>query len=439
VAGKRSIDAEGLRQLVLRTNTTLLQYSVILFQITAMLLLAFKTEGQIDTQALMFAAAMPLCTVLICKLFSRCWPIDRALLLLVMFLLSVSLVTLKAIARSPITPGEQAVYILAGFFAMAFGIVFIRNVRAWEKWLLPLLIISFAAVVAPLVIGTTLNGAKNWIVIRRGDTTLFSIQPSEFVKFTLIYILAASFSRNARLRSCIPAIFFSATLCGILVLEKDLGAVLIYFLTTIALFYAATANLPVTLAGLGAGAGAAVVAYKIMPLVQNRVELYLDPWADPLKGGYQLVQALIAIGSGGMFGMGLGLGLPRNVPLYHSDFIFASIAEQYGLIFSIFVITIYVLILMRGLSIATNARTSFHALLAFGVVCLIGLQTFINIGGNIKLIPLTGVTLPFVSAGGSSMVAMMAGMGLLLGVSSINANDEDDDLRRLTRREAGQE
>jgi len=437
VAGKRSIDAENLKQLVLRTNTSLLQYSVILFQITAMLLLAFKTEGKIDTQALWFAAAMPLCSVFVCKLFSRLWPVDRALLLMVIFLLSVSLVTLKAIARSPITPGEQALYIIAGFFAMAFGIFFIRHVRSWEKWLLPLLVVSLGAVASPLVVGTTVNGAKNWLVYERGGTVLFSIQPSEFVKFTLVYILASSFSRNARLRSCIPAIFFSAMLCGILVLEKDLGAVLIYFLTTIAMFYAATANLPVTVAGLGAGAGAAVVAYKIMPLVQDRIALYQDPWSDPLKGGYQLVQALIAIGSGGMFGMGLGLGLPRNVPLYHSDFIFASIAEQYGLIFSLLVIAIYLLILLRGLSIATNARTSFHALLAFGVVCLIGLQTFVNIGGNIKLIPLTGVTLPFVSAGGSSMVAMMGGMGLLLGVSSINANDEDDDLKRLTRREAG--
>lgn len=422
--------------LVLRSNTMLLQYGVILFQITAMLLLAFKTEGSIDTQALLFATAMPLCTLLVCRLFTHFWPIDRALLLLVIFLMSASLVTLKAIARSSITPAEQAIYMLAGFFAMAFGIFFIRHVRAWEKWVLPLVIVSFVAVLAPLIIGTTLNGAKNWIVLKDGSgNTFFSLQPSEFVKFTLIYILAASFSRNARLRSCIPAIAYAALLCGVLLLEKDLGAVLLYFLTTLAMFYAATANLPITLAGLGAGSVAAVFAYNTMDIVKTRVELFLDPWSDPLVGGYQLVQALIAIGSGGMFGMGLGLGLPRNVPLYHSDFIFASISEQYGLIFSILLIIIYVLILMRGISVATNARTSFHALLAFGVVAMIGFQTFVNIGGNIKLIPLTGVTLPFVSAGGSSMVSMMAGMGLLLGVSSINANDEDEDLRRLTRRE----
>lgn len=423
--------------LVLRSNTTLLQYGVILLQITAMLLLAFKTEGSIDTQALLFACAMPVCTVVVCRLFARLWPIDRALLLLCIFLMSVSLVTLKAIARSNITPGEQAIYMLAGFFAMAFGIFFIRTVRSWEKWLLPLALISFVAVLVPLLIGTVLNGAKNWIVIRAGGRTILSVQPSEFVKYTLIYILAASFSRNARLRSCIPAIALAAMLCGVLVLEKDLGAVLLYFLTTLAMFYAATSNLPLTLAGLGAGSFAAVLAYRSIDLVQKRVQMYLDPWSDPLVGGYQLVQALIAIGSGGMFGMGLGLGLPRNVPLYHSDFIFASISEQYGLIFSILLIIVYVLILMRGISIATNARTSFHALLAFGVVAMIGFQTFVNIGGNIKLIPLTGVTLPLVSAGGSSMVATMGGMGLLLGVSSINANDEDEDLRRLTRREAG--
>lgn len=437
MAGRKTIDAENLKMLVLRSNTSLLQYGVILFQVTAMLLLAFKTEGSIDMQALMFALAMPICTIAICKLFAFFWPIDRTLLLLVIFLMSVSLVTLKAIARSSITPAEQAVYMLLGFCAMAFGIVFIRSVRSWEKWILPLAVLSFAAIVAPLLIGTTLNNAKNWLVYKRNGQIIFSVQPSEFVKFTLIYILAASFSRNARLRNCIPAIALAAVLCGVLVLEGDLGAVLIYFLSTIALFYAATANLFITLGGLATGAGAAVFAYKTMSLVQSRIELYLDPWSDPQHGGYQLIQSLIAIGSGGMFGMGLGLGRPRDIPLYHSDFIFASIAEQYGLIFSILLIAVYVLILMRGLSIATNARTSFHALLAFGVVCLIGLQTFINIGGNIKLIPLTGVTLPFVSAGGTSMVAMMGGMGLLLGVSSINANDEDDDLNRLTRREAG--
>ena len=431
MAGRKAIDAGALRQLVLRTNTVLIEYGVMLFQLTAMLLLAFKTPGTLDHQALVFAAAMPAVTFLLMRVVSRLWPVDRALLLLVLFLLSVSMVTLKAIARSPITSGEQAEYICIGFAAMLCGIIFIRAVRNWEKWVAPLMALSLAALALPLLIGQWKYGAKNWISVFG-----VSVQPSEVVKFTLMYVLAAGFSRNARLRGCIPAVLFAMALCGILLLEKDLGGMLIYFLATIAMFYAATANLPVTLAGLAAGAGGAVFAYRTMDLVKSRVAIYLNPWSDPLVGGYQIVQALIAIGSGGLFGMGLGLGLPRAVPKYHNDFIFASISEQFGLVFSILLIVVYALILLRGLSIAMNARTSFHALLAFGVVCLIGLQTFINIGGNIKLIPLTGVTLPFVSAGGSSMVSMLGGLGLLLGVSSINANDEDDDLARLAWREA---
>ena len=158
--------------------------------------------------------------------------------------------------------------------------------------------------------------------------------------------------------------------------------------------------------------------------------MFLNPWSDPQDSGYQIIQALIAIGSGGLFGMGLGLGYPRNIPLYHSDFIFAAICEEYGLIFALGLLGIYLVIVLRGASVAMNARSSFHALTALGVVALIGIQTLVIVGGNTRLIPLTGVTLPYISAGGSSMVSMMGAAGLLLGVSSINAHDELEDYKR---------
>ena len=292
--------------------------------------------------------------------------------------------------------------------------------------------VTFLAVAAPLVIGDWQNGAKNWIRFGSGGP---SVQPSEFGKLSLIFILAAQFSNRPRFRICLPAIAFAAALCGLLLVERDLGALLLYFLTTVMMFYAATSNLPITLGGLGMGVGGAVAAYNLFPYVAKRFEMFRNPWSDPLDSGWQIIQALIAIGSGGMFGMGLGLGYPRNIPLYHSDFIFAAISEEFGLVFALAMLGVYVLILMRGASVAMNARTSFHALVAFGVVSLIAVQTFVIVGGNIKLIPLTGVTLPFVSAGGSSMVSMMGAMGMLLGVSSLNANDEADDLRRLEWRE----
>jgi cell division protein FtsW (lipid II flippase) len=221
----------------------------------------------------------------------------------------------------------------------------------------------------------------------------------------------------------------------VLLSERDLGALLLYFLTTVFMYFVATSNAFISLAGLGMGAAAAVVAYKALPYVQKRIAIWQNPWSDPLDSGYQLVQALIAIGSGGLFGMGLGLGKPRNIPLYHSDFIFAAISEEFGLIFAIGLLIIYVLSIMRGLIVSFNARTSFHSLAAFGLVIILGLQTMLIVGGNTKLLPLSGVTLPLVYYGGSSLVSTFFSMGLLLGISSMNAEDEARDIEQLELRE----
>ena len=137
-----------------------------------------------------------------------------------------------------------------------------------------------------------------------------------------------------------------------------------------------------------------------------------------METGYQIVQALIAIGSGGLFGMGLGLGMPRNIPLYHSDFIFAAICEEFGLIFAVCLLIVYALIFMRALTIAMNARTSFHSLVAFGIAFMFALQALIIVGGR-------------------SIVGTMASLGLLIGISSLNAEAEAVDLRRMEWREGG--
>jgi len=131
------------------------------------------------------------------------------------------------------------------------------------------------------------------------------------------------------------------------------------------------------------------------------------------------------------------MGLPRNIPLYHSDLIFAAICEEFGLIFAVCLLAVYALIFMRALSIAMNARTSFHSLVAFGIAFMVALQTLIIVGGNIHLLPLTGITLPLISAGGSSIVGTMAGLGVLIGISTLNAEAENNDLRRMEWREGG--
>ena len=418
-----------MRKALMRSNTRLLLSAVMLFQAAAMLLVAFSHET-VSIQALILAAALPAATMLTANIMGKIWPVDRAILILVMLLVSVGVITLSGIAKSEVTPKTHAIYAGLGVVAMFMGAVFIRLWKHWKKLALPLAVLCLLALLSPWVLGKWHYGARNWI-----EFGPISVQPSEFMKPVMIVILAAGFANRPRFVKCLPAIGFAALCCAILLSERDLGAVLLYFLTTVFMYYAATSNAALSLAGLAMGCIAAVVAYKAFPYVQDRVAIWINPWSDPQDTGYQLVQALIAIGSGGLWGMGLGLGSPRTIPLYHSDFIFASIAEEFGLIFAVCVLAVYVIIILRGLIVSMNARTSFHSLVSFGLVILLGLQTMLIVGGNTKLLPLTGVTLPLISYGGSSLVSMFFSMGMLLGISSMNAQDEAKDIERLALRE----
>lgn len=420
-----------MRKALMRSNTRLLLTGVMLFQFLTMTVIAFASNPA-SQQAMILAIALPVCTMLFVSLTGRRWPIDRAILILVLLLVSIGIITLSAIARSEITPRTHAIYAAAGLVAMLAGIIFIRLWRSWKKYALPLAILCLLALFSPMVIGQEKYGARNWITI---IPNVLTIQPSEFIKPVMIMVLAAGLSNHPPFLKCLPTLAFAALCCAILLVEKDLGAVLLYFLTTVLMYYAATSNALLTLAGLGMGCGAAVIAYHALPYVQDRVTIWINPWSDPQNLGYQLVQALIAIGSGGLWGMGVKLGSPTKIPLYHSDFIFASIAEEFGLIFAVCLLAVYVIIILRGLIVSMNARTSFHSLTAFGLVMLLGLQTMLIVGGNTKLLPLTGVTLPLVSYGGSSLVSMFFSMGLLLGISSMNAEDEARDIDRLALRE----
>ena len=424
---------EKMRRALMRSNTRMLLTAVVIFQLLALVLLALKPEATL--QPLILAAAVPLATILVTNLMGRVWPVDRAILILVLLLCSIGIISLSDICRSEETPRTHAIYALAGIVAMFIGAGLIRGFSNWKKRVPLLVLLCIFALLTPWLpapIGGWYQGARNWVHLGP-----ISGQPSEFMKPVLIVILAAGFSNRARFAKCVPYIAFAAVCCGILLSERDLGALLLYFLTTVLMYYAASSNGLLCLAGLGMGAGAAVAAYHALPYVQDRVAIWQNPWLDPTDTGYQIVHALIAIGSGGLFGMGMGLGMPTKVPLYHSDFIFISIAEGFGLVFSIGLMAVYVLIIMRGLIVAMNARTSFHSLTAFGLVAMMGMQALLIIGGNTKLLPLTGVTLPLVSYGGSSLVSSFFSMGILLGISSMNSEDEARDISKIELGEVG--
>lgn len=393
----------------------LLSSAVMLFYFSAFLLLWLKDFAW---QAAALAVAVPVMIWLGVSFLPRLFPADKLLLSLTNFLCALGVLVLYA--TNPAYAYQQAVYYGVGLVAMVVCIYLVRIIKHWRIPVYLLMPVSLALLALPLIIGRETNGAKNWFYVGS-----LSVQPSEIVKLSLLLIISHFMSR----RKFLPWLIFAVGCLGLLMLQKDLGTALMYYGVTLMLYYASSSNLLLTGIGLAGGAGAAVLGYKMFAHVKRRVAIWQNPWSDYDNAGYQLVQGLMAIASGGLFGVGLGLGSPRTIPVYHTDFIFAVICEQFGVIFGLCVLLMYVAIIWRGATTAMAARTSFHGLLAMGATLMIGLQTFVIIGGVIKLIPLTGVTMPFVSYGGTSLVSSMCLIGLLQGVASLNEDDLDEDTR----------
>jgi cell division protein FtsW len=217
----------------------------------------------------------------------------------------------------------------------------------------------------------------------------------------------------------------------IVVRLNDLGTALLFFGTFLTMLFVATGRRSYVLIGLILFLGGSFVAYQLFGHVQARIDVWLDPFADPLGAGFQPVRAIYALGRGGVFGEGLGQGLitlggSLTIPFVHTDFIFTAVAEELGLLGAFALLGFAAVVVFRGLRIAALARDDFSGLLAVGLTASLGLQALIIIGGNTKLVPLTGITLPFVSYGGSSILASFIMVGLLLSISHRSATGADE-------------
>lgn len=262
-----------------------------------------------------------------------------------------------------------------------------------------------------LVFGEEKYGARNWISI--GGIML---QPSEFVKILYVFFMASLLAKWTDFKHVVIITIIAAMHVGILVLEKDLGGALIFFITYVFVLFVA-ANQPLYLfLGFGAGAGAAFVSYRLFSHVRVRVSAWKNPWMDIDNTGYQVTQSLFAIGTGGWFGLGLGRGLPESIPVVDSDFIFAALSEEMGGIFCLFIIMIYISTFLMFINIAIKMKNNFYRLTALGLSIIFMFQVFLSIGGVVKFIPSTGVTLPLISSGGSSVLSTCILFSIIQGL-----------------------
>jgi cell division protein FtsW (lipid II flippase) len=327
---------------------------------------------------------------------------------------------------------RQAGWVAVGVALFSATLLLLRrDYRRLEsyKYLLGIgALLLLALPVAP-VIGTTVNGARLWVSVGP-----MRFQPGELAKILLIVFLAGYLREKrevlaqARAKDLGPLLVIWGGAMLVLVETNDLGSALLYFGIFVAMLYVATARL--LFVGLGAVmflAGAAG-AYTLVPHVRERVEVWLDPWSRIHDEGYQTVQGLYSIGNGGFGGAGLGKGVFTTtdgsplIPFVNTDFIFSALAQELGLIGAAALLLVFMLFVARGMRIALMAEDGFSKLLAVGLTFGFALQTFIIVGGVLRLIPLTGITLPFVSYGGSSVVANFVLLaGLLLVSNRANA------------------
>jgi peptidoglycan glycosyltransferase len=361
---------------------------------------------------------LPLAAILTAVGFVEVYRLDRGLAslqrwwLLIAALLAI--VLLLAVRRTGLAPLRRYryVFLLSGLLLL----------------LLPLLPTDWSF---PLR-GFEQNGSRLWIRLEAGPLRL-QFQPGEIAKLVLATFLASYLSerqavlaahtrplgryRLPELRQLAPLVIAWAASFVVLIYQRDLGASLLLFALFIAMLYAATGrSVYLASGGFLFGAGA-LVAWLTFPHVQRRMSAWLDPFADFADTGYQIAQSLFAFGSGSLSGSGLGLGAPDRIPNAATDFIFAAVGEELGLAGSIAVIATYGLLVAVGFGISLRSRDTFRKLLAGGLSFVLGLQTILIIGGVMRLLPLTGITLPFMSYGGSSLVANALLLALLARVS----------------------
>ncbi|TDT18344.1 cell division protein FtsW (lipid II flippase) [Ilumatobacter fluminis] len=330
--------------------------------------------------------------------------------------------------------GFQALWSLIAVGAFCATLLFVQRAIDLARYKWTLFFIGAGMLLLPMLpgLGYAAGGARIWVSVGP-----INFQPGEFAKLALAIFFAAYLADRRELiaastwkvgplrlpepQHILPLVVAWGFAVLVMVGQRDLGSSLLFFTLFVVMLWVATERNIYLILGIVLFSGAAYVAWRLFDHVQTRVSIWLDPWEDEYGSGFQIVQALYGIGDGGITGTGLGRGSPDKVPLAQNDFIFAAITEEMGLIGATSILMAYLLLIGAGFRIAIRTDRTFEKLLATGLTTIVGIQAFIIIGGVIKLVPLTGITLPFVSYGGSSLLANYILLALLIRLSDAGA------------------
>lgn len=255
----------------------------------------------------------------------------------------------------------------------------------------------------------------------------YSVQPSEFVKISFVFFVAAMFYRSLSFRTVALTTLIAALHVLVLTASRDLGGALLFFITYVFMLFVATGKWLVLLAGSAGAALSSVLAYFLFGHVRTRVTAWQNPWADIAGRGYQITQSLFAIGTGGWFGLGLYRGMPGKIPVVEKDFIFSAVSEEMGGIFALCILLVCLGCFVQFMMIASRMQAVFYKLTAFGLGTMYMIQVFLNVGGVTKFIPSTGVTLPLISYGGSSVLSTFVMFGVMQGLYVLKRREEESD------------
>lgn len=384
---------------------------LVLFELLALLLLFIHGKGNPDSIVLKSGLALIVIVYISNIILIKFSQGDEYIFLIVTMLFSIGIMMIYRI--NPALGGRQVLWISIGVVCFFITYFLVKHIKKWKDWTYLYIVVSLGLFLITFLFADRNKGSYNWI-----DLKLFKVQPTEITKVLLIFLLASYYTNYEKFKK--KSKYSSYFLMGLLYifiaflfLQRDLGTVLLFYGVFVFIQFIYEEDRKLIFYNLGLFMVSGILGIFLFDHVKVRISIWIDPWKDISHRGYQITQSLFAIASGGFLGTGIGLGHPYFIPEVHTDFIFSAICEEMGIFTGMGIIMLFLILVYRGFKIAINQEDKFFRIVALGISILFGFQSFIILGGVMKMIPLTGITIPFVSYGGSSIVSSFISLAIL--------------------------